>query len=154
MSGLSGMTLERLNLTGYSDISPLQNLCSLSSLSVGLSRYPVDFSSLQELGILELNLTGLGSNVDPDSVASITTLQSLQVSDEGLHDISALIQMPALTQMVLWVSPNNSPETDLKTLNLAESAWLNELTTSIPVEQLEQFLQQENRTIRFMRRAE
>ena len=153
LSDLAGMTLQKLRLAGYGDISGLRVMAGLAYLAPFGAE--TGFAALDALGLQYLNVVDTRvqpAQIDAARFASFETLETLEFSDASIQDISPLLEMENLKTLVLWVDFSNSGVKNGTEVTAAQADSLDGLTLTIPREQLVQFLQREDGRLVLYRR--
>ncbi|MBN3032948.1 MAG: leucine-rich repeat domain-containing protein [Candidatus Saganbacteria bacterium] len=99
LSGLRGLIELHLNSNQIADIKPLSQLPSLLGLSLDNNRI-ADFSPLSHLAnLLVLSLRSNQTGVDPAPLSGLIRLNTLDLTENQLSDLSALSGLTALTSL-------------------------------------------------------
>lgn len=114
ISMLSGLNaLERLSISGSTDLSPLLEISSVKYLTLHGSGW--DLAPLAESGIISLNINQ-SEGIDIADVNKLTKLETLQISDYVNGDISPILAHPSLKCLLIYVADTENNQRSILSL--------------------------------------
>lgn len=111
LSGLSA--LERLSISGSTDLSPLSEISSVKYLTLCGGGW--DLAPLAESGVISLNINQ-SEVIDIADVNKLTKLETLQLSDNVNGDISPILAHPSLKRLLIYVADTENNQRSILSL--------------------------------------
>lgn len=111
LSGLSA--LERLSISGSTDLSPLSEISSVKYLTLRGGGW--DLAPLAESGIISLNINQ-SEGIDIADINKLTKLETLQLSDNVNGDISPILAHPSLKRLLIYVADTENNQRSILSL--------------------------------------
>lgn len=111
LSGLSA--LERLSISGSTDLSPLSEISSVKYLTLCGGGW--DLAPLAESGVISLNINQ-SEGIDIADVNKLTKLETLQLSDNVNGDISPILAHPSLKRLLIYVADTENNQRSILSL--------------------------------------
>lgn len=114
ISMLSGLNaLERLSISGSTDLSPLSEISSVKYLTLCGGGW--DLAPLAESGVISLNINQ-SEGIDIADVNKLTKLETLQLSDNVNGDISPILAHPSLKRLLIYVADTENNQRSILSL--------------------------------------